>query len=85
MDEAKKTSDALVAVYRKAQAMYESIGPVPNRMDVFMTMLHGEGWKERALAVLGPQAALCSDERVRDLEMRIARIERHLKLGPADE
>ena len=73
-------SAALDALQRRFRQMYDEIGPVRDRSDRFLTMLHGEGWKERATA--DPRNSSGYAARVRDLEKRIARIEYHLKLAP---
>ena len=76
-------SNALSALRRRHRAMWESIGPVPNRAEAYLTMLHGSGWKERALAAGRPEAGLGYATKLRELEQRIRRIERHLKLEPS--
>jgi hypothetical protein len=55
---------------------------VPNPVNTigFLLSLHGPGWKERASANGPPQEQLVYVSRLRKLEARVNRIERHLKL-----
>lgn len=63
-------------VYRKMLALYKSIPPGPDHTERFLEQLHGQGWKERAMRV-GP-LGLEFGRRLRELEARVARIERLL-------
>jgi hypothetical protein len=81
--------------YARVARLVRSVPHGPDRVDKILTLLHGEGWKERAAAarVAGPTAldrtvqtylAVMGRDRVRlqQLEERVARIERHLGLEP---
>ena len=65
------------AAYQRALALYNSIPPGPDHIERFLEKLHGPGWKERAMAA-GP-LTLEYGRRLRELEERVSRIERHLK------
>jgi hypothetical protein len=71
-------------VYRRMLALYNSIPPGPDRTKNFLDKIHGPGWKERAMAA-GP-LTLEYGRRLRELETRVSRIERHLNSGsePSD-
>ncbi len=62
--------------YRRMWALYNSIPPGPDRGELFLEKVHGPGWKERAMRA-GP-LTLRLLRRVRELEERVARIERRL-------
>jgi hypothetical protein len=63
-------------VYQRMLALYDSIPPGPDRTKRFLDKIHGPGWKERAMAA-GP-LTLEYGRRLRELEVRVSRIERHL-------
>jgi hypothetical protein len=75
-------SAALMALQKHYRQMFDDIGPVPDRGEQFLAKLHGPGWKERALAAGDPKTSLGYSQRLSDLEERVGRIERHLKLEP---
>jgi hypothetical protein len=62
--------------YQRMLALYNSVPPGPDRADRFLEKVHGPGWKERAMRA-GP-FTLRLARRVRELEERVSRIERHL-------
>jgi hypothetical protein len=64
------------AVYQQMLALYKSIPPGPDHTERFLEKLHGPDWKERAMRV-GP-LTLEFGRRLRELEARVSRIERHL-------
>jgi len=64
------------AVYQRMLALFNSIPPGPDHTERFLEKLHGPGWKERAMAA-GP-LTLQFGPRLRELEARVSRIERHL-------
>jgi hypothetical protein len=72
--------DGLLSVIRRARRLFDECGPEPGQYERFFERLHGPGWKERALANAPPQPHLVYDDRLRELEVRVARIERHLRL-----
>jgi hypothetical protein len=67
-------------VYQRMLALYNSIPPGPDKTERFLEKLHGPGWKERAMAA-GP-LTLEYGRRLRELEIRVSRIERHLNPPP---
>jgi hypothetical protein len=69
----------LDAVIQRMRKRFNEIGP-ENRVEKFLTELHGQGWKERALAAGPPERSLGYARRMSDLERRLKRIEDHLKL-----
>ena len=71
------------AVYQRMLALCNSIPPGPDHTERFLEMLHGPGWKERAM-MAGP-LTLEFGRYLRELEARVRRIERHLKLEPTGE
>src|SRR5213596_2059101 len=81
---ADRPQDQLDEVYRRMLAFYNSIPPGPDHTERFLEKLHGPGWKERAMAA-GP-LTLEYGRRLRGLEARVSRIERHLarSLKPLD-
>jgi hypothetical protein len=68
--------------YQRMLALYNSIPPGPDRTERFLEKLHGLGWKERAMRA-GP-LTLEFGRRLRELEMRVGRIERHLNPPSAE-
>jgi hypothetical protein len=70
----------LLTVVRRMRKLFDECGPEPGQYDRFFTKLHGPGWKERASANGPPQEQLVYVSRLRKLEARVNRIERHLKL-----
>lgn len=72
------------AVYQGMLELYNSIPPGPDHTERFLEKLHGPGWKERAM-MAGP-LTLEFSRRLRELEARVSRIERHLNRpsGPLD-
>lgn len=74
----------LFAVIRRMRKLYDECGPEPGQTGRFLARLHGPGWKERALANGPPQDQILYAGRLRDLQTRIERIERHLKLEPGE-
>lgn len=69
----------LLSAIRRARQLFDECGPEPGQYERFFEKLHGAGWKERALANAPPQPHLVYVDRLRELEMRVARIERHLR------
>ena len=63
-------------VYQRILALFNSIPPGPDHTERFLEKLHGPGWKERAMRA-GP-LTLEFGRRLRELEERVSRIERHL-------
>ena len=76
-DVSQGETDALI---RRMRKLFDECGPGPDQYERFFTRLHGPGWKERALASGPMQEQLIYASRVRELEARVKRIERHLKL-----
>ncbi len=70
------------AVVRRMRKLFDECGPEPGQYERFFTKLHGPGWKERAIANGPPQEQLVYVDRLRELEARVKRIERHLKIDP---
>ena len=70
----------LLTVVRRMRKLFNECGPEPGQYERFFTKLHGPGWKERAMANGPPQEQLVYVNRLRELEARVKRIERHLKL-----
>jgi hypothetical protein len=62
--------------YQRILALFNSIPPGPDHTERFLEKLHGPGWKERAMRA-GP-LTLEFGRRLRELEERVSRIERHL-------
>ena len=67
-------------VYRRVLEKINKIPPGPDHIARVLDMLHGPGWKERAMAA-GP-LTLEYGRRLRELEARVSRIERHLNRSP---
>ncbi|HEV2334580.1 MAG TPA: hypothetical protein VGS13_03710 [Stellaceae bacterium] len=67
-------------VYRRVLEKINKIPPGPDHIARVLDMLHGSGWKERAMAA-GP-LTLDYGRRLRELEIRVSRIERHLNPAP---
>ncbi|HEV8679099.1 MAG TPA: hypothetical protein VGQ90_06965 [Stellaceae bacterium] len=67
-------------VYRRVLEKINRIPPGPDHIERVLDMLHGPGWKERAMAA-GP-LTLEFGRRLRELEARVSRIERHLQPSP---
>ena len=61
--------------------IFNSISPGEDRYEQFLTMLHGPGWKERAIAAGLP--ARNPGRQLSELNERVRRIERHLNLEAA--
>jgi hypothetical protein len=74
---ADRPQDQPDEVYRRMLALYNSIPPGPDHTERFLEKIHGPGWKERAMAA-GP-LTLEYGRRLRELEARVSRIERHLR------
>lgn len=68
------------AMYRRAREKIDSVPPGDKYMERVLDKLHGPGWKERAMAA-GP-LSLQYGRRLRELEERVRRIERHLNPPP---
>ena len=68
--------DDSAAAYRRVLRLYDSIPAGPDRTERFLEKLHGPGWKQRAMRA-GP-LTLEFGRRLRELEERVSRIERHL-------
>ncbi len=68
------------AVYRRVLEKINSVPLGPRYTERVLDKLHGPGWKERAMAA-GP-LTLEYGRRLRELEERVGRIERHLKGSP---
>jgi hypothetical protein len=64
------------AVYRRVLEIIDSVPPGPRYTERVLDKLHGPGWKERAMAA-GP-LTLQYGRRLRELDVRVGRIERHL-------
>jgi hypothetical protein len=79
------SGNELFGVVERMQKLFDDCGPQPGQYERFFEKLHGPGWKERALANGPPQDHLVYVNRLRDLEERVRRIERHLKLEAAGE
>ena len=73
------------SMVRRMRKMFDECGPGPGQYDRFFTKLHGPGWKERALANGPPQNEILYGGRLSELNGRVRRIERHLKLEPTGE
>jgi len=69
------------AIYRRVREKIDSVPPGERYMERVLDKLHGPGWKERAMAA-GP-LTLEYGRRLRELEIRVSRIERHLNPPPA--
>jgi hypothetical protein len=80
MDDLPK--DDRLTVIQQMRRLFDECGPQPGQYERFFEKLHGPGWKERALANGPPRSHLVYVNRLRDLEQRVRRIERHLKLEP---
>jgi hypothetical protein len=72
------------AVVRRMRKLYDECGPGAGQIERFLTKLHGAGWKERALLNGPPPQQILYGGRLRSLQRRIERIERHLKLQPSE-
>jgi hypothetical protein len=72
----------LLSVVRQVRKLFDECGPEPGQYERFFEKLHGPGWKKRALANASPLDQLVYVDRLRELETRVTRIERHLKLEP---
>lgn len=68
------------AIYRRVLEKINSVPPGDRYMERVLDKLHGPGWKERAMAA-GP-LTLEYGRRLRELEARVSRIERHLNRPP---
>ncbi len=68
------------AIYRRVKEKIDSVPLGDRYMERVLDMLHGPGWKERAMAA-GP-LTLEYGRRLRELEIRVSRIERHLSPPP---
>jgi hypothetical protein len=75
-------SAALSALQDHYRRMLNDVGPGPGRYDRFLALLHGPGWKERAIAAGISKVEPGMARRIRELERRVDRIERHLSPGP---
>ena len=64
-------------VYQRMLELYNSIPAGPDHTERFLEKLHGPGWKEKAM-MAGP-LTLEFGRRLRELEARVGRIERHLQ------
>jgi hypothetical protein len=80
-----KPGSELLSIVRRVRKLFDECGPEPGQYERFFEKLHGPGWKERALANSPPQDHLVYVDRLRALEDRVRRIERHLKLEPSAE
>ncbi len=78
---ADRPQEQLDEVYRRMLALYNSIPPGADHTERFLEKIHGPGWKERAMAA-GP-LTLEYGRRLRELEIRVSRIERRLNPPPA--
>jgi hypothetical protein len=67
-------------IYRRVREKIDSVPPGDGWMERVLDKLHGPGWKERAMAA-GP-LTLEYGRRLRELEIRVNRIERHLNPPP---
>jgi hypothetical protein len=83
MDDLPK--DDGLTITQQMRKLFEACGPQPGQYERFFEKLHGPGWKEHALANGPPREHLVYVNRLRDLEQRVRRIERHLKLEPTGE
>jgi hypothetical protein len=79
-----KPADQHHAIKQRMLKIFHSIPPGEDRHETFLTMLHGPGWKERALAPDAP-LMLVNALRILDIDKRLRRIETHLGLGPLPE
>jgi len=80
-----KPGSELLSVVREVRRLFDECGPEPGQYERFFEKLHGPGWKEHALANGPPQDHLVYANRLRVLDERVRRIERHLKLDPSAE
>ena len=71
-------------IKQRLLAIFHGIPPGEDRHETFLTMLHGPGWKERALAPDAP-LMLVNALRILDIDKRLRRIETHLGLGSLPE
>jgi hypothetical protein len=62
------------ALRQRWAQVFESIPPGPDRHETFLTLVHGPGWQERALAPDAPPH-LVQALRILDLDRRIRRLE----------
>lgn len=62
------------ALRRRWADVFDSIPPGPDRHEMFLTLVHGPGWKERAMAPNAPPH-LIQALRILDLDRRIRRLE----------
>jgi hypothetical protein len=68
------------AICRRVREKIDSVPPGDKYMERVLDKLHGPGWKERAMAA-GP-LTLQYGRRLRELELRVSRIERQLNPSP---
>ena len=69
------------ALRRRLTELFNSIPPGEDRHEKFLTIVHGPGWKERAMAPDAPPH-LVQALRILDLDRRIRRLEQNLGLDP---
>ena len=69
------------AIKQRMLEIFHSIPPGEDRHETFLTMLHGPGWKERAMAPDAPPM-LVNALRILDIDKRLWRIEKHFGLEP---
>ncbi len=76
-------ADQSDAIRKRLLAIFRSL-PHEDRHEMFLTMLHGPGWQDRAAAPDAP-LMLVNALRILDIDKRLQRLEKNLGLPPLPE